>query len=142
LVSRPLVYLTLALASGIALWAMPLMPPWFLIMASLAVTAVAAVIFFALRKNAFPLLVMVFFLLGAALAAPDRVKTGRATDRFLGQAVTLEGYVCWEPRASGDRTVYELQVKGLPWGPRLPRCRAGCCCTCPAGWRTLATGIR
>ncbi|MFZ5633158.1 MAG: DNA internalization-related competence protein ComEC/Rec2 [Bacillota bacterium] len=108
MVSRPLVHITLAFASGIALAGLTALPPWIPFLAALVVTAVAGVVFFALRRDVFPVLLAVFFLLGAAVAAPQG-NTG--AEKFMGRAVTLEGYICREPEVRGDRTVNELEVK-------------------------------
>ncbi|MCL6611503.1 MAG: DNA internalization-related competence protein ComEC/Rec2 [Peptococcaceae bacterium] len=111
MVPRPLVFLTLVYASGIVLAAWLNMPPRFFLLAALALAAITAVIFFVLRRDVFPLLLAVFFLLGAAAAGPDGAHSRRAVDRYLGRTVTLEGYICSEPDYRKDRTVYQVQVE-------------------------------
>ena len=110
---RPLVYLTLAFAAGIALAGLAAVPPLAFFPAALAATAAGAVIFLALGRNSLPVLVLAFFLLGAALAALERVPPGRPAGDFLGRVVTVQGYICRDPDFRGDRTILELEVESL-----------------------------
>ncbi|MHB8916556.1 MAG: DNA internalization-related competence protein ComEC/Rec2 [Desulfocucumaceae bacterium] len=112
MVSRPLVHLTLAFASGIVLSGTDVIPPWIFLPAALAATVSAAVILFVLKRNVFPFLLIVFLLLGAA-AAPAGFNPGNTSDSYRGQAVTLEGWICGDPDYRGDRTVYQLEVDRL-----------------------------
>ncbi|MCL6478623.1 MAG: DNA internalization-related competence protein ComEC/Rec2 [Peptococcaceae bacterium] len=111
MVSRPLVYLTLAFSAGIALAGIAALPPWGAFLAALAVTVAAGVILLVLRRDVFPVLLAVFFLLGAAVAAPEAPEGNKEAERFLGRTVTVEGFICREPEVRGDRTVCELEVR-------------------------------
>lgn len=113
MVSRPLVYLTLAFVAGIALQGRAVLPAWIYLTAAAAVTVIAGAVFLALRKNVFASLLVVFLLLGAAVAQPAELKPGPLPEGYRGQSVTLEGWICGEPDNREDRTVYQLEVDRL-----------------------------
>ncbi len=117
--SRPLVYITLAFAVGIALSGTLDPPPPACFISALAATVLTAVIFFIFKRDVFFALLVVFFLLGAALESPGRVSPGHPAERFLGLMVTLEGYVCRDPDVRGDGTVYEIEVEKVFYGGGL-----------------------
>ncbi len=123
MVSRPLVYLTLAFASGIALAlsGMTVLMPRAVLLAALALTAVGMAVFFALRRSIFPLLVIVFILLGAAAGLAARLSPGAAGERFYGRTVTLEGYICGDPQFKQGRTAYSLEVERACMGEEVAR---------------------
>lgn len=107
MLSRPLVYLTLAFASGIVVGDKTALSPYAWLLAALVITGASGFIMFILQKNAFPALLVLFFMLGAAAApTPGSLEI----ERFLGRTVTLEGIICKEPDLRGDRVIYELAV--------------------------------
>lgn len=107
--SRPLLYITMAFASGIALSSTADLPPLLPFLAAIVLAAGAALVFFALRRDVFIVLPLVFILLGVVAGTPEKDSAGR-TESFMEKTVTLEGYVCRDPDYRRDRVVYILGV--------------------------------
>ncbi|MFZ5650381.1 MAG: DNA internalization-related competence protein ComEC/Rec2 [Bacillota bacterium] len=107
--SRPLLFITLSFASGIALSPTVDLPPLLPFLAALVLEVGAAVAFFALRRDVFIVLPLVFILLGMVAGTPEEDSAGR-TESFMERTVTLEGYVCRDPDYRRDRVVYILEV--------------------------------
>jgi len=115
-ISRPLLYITVFFAAGIALPGMLALSPLLLLLLAMVATAVAAV-FFSMGRNVFIILPFLFFFLGAASVGPDQANN-RQTEIFLDKVVTLEGYVCRGPDFRGDRVIYTLEISSVLEGSR------------------------
>lgn len=111
LASRPLVFITAAFASGIAISSILVLSPWVSFLASILVAVLAGAIFFVLRRDVYPVLLIVFILLGVSMASAERGNPWPFGEKFLGKMVTLEGYVLREPDVRKDKTIYLLEVE-------------------------------
>ncbi|MHB8157924.1 MAG: ComEC/Rec2 family competence protein, partial [Desulfocucumaceae bacterium] len=92
------------------------LPWWMTLPLALASLGIAAVFFFVLHRDVFPVMMVVFLLLGCSAAAQDQGYPEEMKG-FLGKTATLEGYICREPDFRGDKTVYTLEVKRVLAGP-------------------------
>ncbi|MFZ5648264.1 MAG: DNA internalization-related competence protein ComEC/Rec2 [Bacillota bacterium] len=109
MVFRPLLYITLAYSFGIALSGTVGLSPLLAFLAALVLAVGAAAVFFALRRDVFIVLPVIFLLMGMVAGSPEKQDPGR-TERFLGKTVDLEGYICRDPDYRRDRVVYIIEV--------------------------------
>ncbi|MFZ5643031.1 MAG: DNA internalization-related competence protein ComEC/Rec2 [Bacillota bacterium] len=109
MISRPLLYVTIAFILGIALNALIKVPWWVSLPASLALVGLAAAFLFLKKRNIFPLLAVLFFMLGMLVSAPDLRNAG-TMEKYLQKVVSVEGYICRDPDLKGSGTVYTLGI--------------------------------
>ena len=113
MVSRPLVYITLAFVSGLLTANWVNIEPRILLV-SAAITALIAVsAYIADRREVFLVLLAVFLFSGAALGAFDSKNALYIGDKFLGGEVVVEGYISREPDHKRNKVVYELKVEKI-----------------------------
>ncbi len=117
MVSRPLVYVTLAFVLGIITANITSIPDWCFLITAIVTGLIAVAAFSIGRKDVFLLLLAAFLFSGAAMAASEKPKPGSSINKYLGREVTLEGYICKEPVYKSGKVIYELKVERLFQGP-------------------------
>lgn len=116
MVSRPLLYITLAFVIGILTANIINLPDWYYLVAAIIIGFAAVVVFIIGCKDVFLLLLVVFLFSGAAVGASEKQAPGGDIDKYLEQEITLEGYVCKEPVYKEDKVIYELKVEKIIHG--------------------------
>jgi competence protein ComEC len=116
--NRPLVAITISFILGIVFSPFAKLDPGVVLLLALAIFCIAIGCYIAARPDSPRVFILLFFVLGWAVARLDAAGTPEGPERFAGHFITLDGMVITEPQVRTGDVVYHLAAGAVILGDR------------------------